>query len=195
MQIFEGTVHSGAVADQTSRSQRGADNPYDRDDDTSFVSWQHDAAAREMLAYAARCFGLRAQQGWLRRREHFPAESASVGVDRFKSAQVRWLSPEGHTLCEPDWHDPARRALTMWVCGHDAAGEPHPSQLAFGLLLNAGAEPLAFSLPEPACVQLDSADPEAPPAAHPVTSLIVQAHAACVVLAATPSAVPRSAEP
>jgi len=174
--------------DELLRSQRGHDNPYDLDDDTSWVSWRLDARAREMLGYAARCFSLRAQQGWMRRREHFPPQGAVTGA----IAQVRWLAPDGRALGELDWRDPTRRALAMWVCGHDATGAPDPSQPAFGLLLNAGAQPLAFHLPEPGCVQLDSAAPAEPPSQQAVVRLIVQSHAACVVRAATPTGSARS---
>jgi hypothetical protein len=63
------------------------------------------------------------------------------------------------------------------------------SRPALGLLLNASDQPLAFALPEPAYLRLDSAAPAEPPATHPVMTLIVQSHAACVVEAATPAAV------
>src|SRR5690606_27132895 len=67
---------------------------------------------------------------------------------------VAWLRPDATPMQEPDWHDPARRELALWIAAaaSDRIDEAGHEQAATDVLLlcNGGARTHAFRLPRPA---------------------------------------------
>ncbi len=110
--------------DEFRRTQRGNNNAWCQDNETSWVDWHllerhQDIArfAREMIAF---------------RRGH-PALSR----ERFYTeAEIQWFGPDGSV---PDWFDPAARQLACRI--HEDEG----SQLF--LMFNAGSEAVGFRVP------------------------------------------------
>jgi glycogen operon protein len=180
--------------DEMGRTQHGNNNPYGHDSEIGWVDWRLDAEQRELLRFARRCFELRRTLAVFRRREHFGG--AKVGGrpgDAAAIKDVSWLRAEGGELRDDDWNDPERRALAMWVCGHDADGRPNASLPSALLLLNGGDQPVSFRLPDAGAarswrVLLESAASTCAPsrAGGSVTgaSFVAPAHAVCLLQAA-----------
>jgi glycogen operon protein len=122
------------------RTQRGNNNAYCQDNDISWLDWQLDAGARDLLSFAAKLVALRKRHPALRRRT-YP-----------KPSDVCWLTPQGSEMSEGDWKLPFARCLGMLLLGdrlaeRDARGAPIEDDDLL-LLLNAHHEPIEFRLPD-----------------------------------------------
>lgn len=114
------------MGDELGRSQRGNNNPYCLDDETTWVDWALDTRRAALLEFARRAFALR--------REHPALRSA-----RFLAPEeLRWFGPDGAPLEEGDWQDPARKSVLAHL---KASGEE------LLLLLHAERTERAFALP------------------------------------------------
>ncbi len=165
--------------DELGRSQGGMGNPYDRDDDSSYVSWTLGARERSLLAHTQRCFALRRACNALHRDRHF-SELPLPGFPALR--EVSWLRPDGAPMQHADWTDPSARALAMVMLGHDRQGLAdgrHPTTL---VLLNAGAEPVAFQLPHHGRLRmlLDTAQPDIADS-WMASGVVVEGRALCVL--------------
>jgi glycogen operon protein len=142
--------------DELGRSQTGNNNAYCHDSPLTWTDWSGDASARRFLAFARRAAALRASQTALRR-------GAFLEGRRGETADVRWLREDGHEMIEADWNDPERRTLGMELDG------------TLLTIFNASASHVTFSVPPgPAwtCL-LDTATPDAAPAALPASAVTV----------------------
>ena len=136
-----------AAGDERWRTQRGNNNPYCLDDQTSWLDWAPSAEAGSMTAFVERLAALRAQHPALR-----PATFPTPAV-------VRWWHPTGRELTEADWHD--RQAHTLGLLVSDE----------WLLLLHAGDAGVAVTLPPAGQFSptLDSSRPDgAPVSARPL---------------------------
>ncbi len=180
--------------DELGHSQRGNNNAYGQDNETSYLRWELGPRERALLEHCRQCFALRRGLSALRRSQHFDGQPLAGSACK----DVSWIGPDGRELELEAWRDPARKALGMWVCGHDAAARPDPARPGHLLLLNAGDQPVAFRLPEAGehagfRLLLDSADPTraaGPPSGPSVT---VEAHALCLLQGG--AAAPRAERP
>ena len=112
------------AGDEWGRSQGGHDNPYDQDNEISWLDW--DAMDPALLALTRQLIALRPTVPWLMHDE-WPGEEL----------QVRWLREDGTEMTNGDWEQPrAHLALIGRRGGADAA-----------LLLNAGDQPMRFAIP------------------------------------------------
>jgi glycogen operon protein len=134
--------------DELGRTQRGNNNAYCQDNDITWVDWDLDAEARELLAFTRRVFALRLANPVFLRRSFFSGGPASSGGVR----DVTWLRPEGGEMTEPDWRSPKHRVLGMLLHGEATDEMDERGRLIQGdtvlLLMNAGARARVFTLPE-----------------------------------------------
>jgi glycogen operon protein len=135
------------AGDEIGHSQHGNNNAYCQDSELSWIHWDLDEPARELLAFTRQVFAIRAANPVLRRRGFFHGrELSGTGLK-----DVAWLRPDGQELTDLDWHDPHVHVLGMLIHGQatdekDDHGRPVIGRTLL-LLLNGGTRPRAFTLP------------------------------------------------
>jgi len=121
------------AGDEIGHSQRGNNNAYCQDNETTWLDWGRADAG--LVAYVTRLLSLRREAGPLRHAQWWPEAPPAAGA-----AALRWLAPEGHAMTPADWERGDRHALAI---AFDA-----PAPLACWLVLvNAEAGPVEFRLP------------------------------------------------
>ncbi|MCC6766847.1 MAG: glycogen debranching protein GlgX [Deltaproteobacteria bacterium] len=135
------------AGDEMHHTQHGNNNAYCQDSELSWVDWNLDQPARDLLAFTRRVFAIRAGNPVLRRRSFFHGgEISGTGLK-----DVAWLRPDGQELTEADWHHPEAHVLGMLIHGRatdekDDRGRPVVGRTLL-LLANGGTRPRAFNLP------------------------------------------------
>ena len=125
--------------DEFRRTQRGNNNAYCQDNDTSWVDWSLASRHAGLVRFVRQALALRRAHPVLR------AESF------YTSADVEWRTPDGSS---PAWNDPAAHSLGCLV--HASNGPD------LFLMFHAGLQPATFALPAAAhrwTAVLDTAHP------------------------------------
>jgi glycogen operon protein len=112
--------------DEVRRTQRGNNNAYCQDNDTSWLNWSLRHRHDDILRFTRNVLAFRRDHPVLRRETFYTSE------------EIQWFDQHGHS---PDWSDSRSRSLACLICGED---EP-----ALYLMFNAEPEPLGFTLPVP----------------------------------------------
>ena len=117
--------------DEMGRTQRGNNNPYLHDDETTWVDWRLDDDDRALLAFCREVFRLRATH---------PVLQAA------RSQQyASWLRPDGREMQRHDWKRSARTLVAAWQL---IEGAEHAGRVpALALAMNAGDDPRVVVLP------------------------------------------------
>jgi glycogen operon protein len=135
------------AGDEMGRTQKGNNNAYCQDNETSWVNWELDQLKRDLLKFAIHVFGIRRKNPVLRRRAFF--RGAPVPGDTGKD--LAWLRPEGGEMTEADWKDPKHHALGMLIHGQATDEVDERGRLISGdtllLIVNSGRSPCDFKLP------------------------------------------------
>ena len=135
--------------DEVSRTQRGNNNAYCQDNETSWVDWQ---AAREhwsLLEFTQQLSRLRRDHPVFRRRRFFKGRAIRGGGGAL--SDIAWFTPGGGEMTDTDWDRGVAHAVAVFLNG-EAISEPGPrgqrvADDSFLLLFNASAEDLTFTLP------------------------------------------------
>ena len=134
--------------DEVARTQKGNNNAYAQDNDTTWVSWELDWRQKELLAFTRRILAIRRAHPVLRRRHFF----RGAPVDLSGHKDVTWIRPDGRELTEDDWRNPEASALGMLIAGNatdEVNDRGHPVHDDTLLLIVSNAESdVAFQLPE-----------------------------------------------
>ncbi|MEO5732884.1 MAG: glycogen debranching protein GlgX [Rubrivivax sp.] len=116
-----------AAGDELGHKQRGNNNPYCQDNDTTWIDWS--AADPDLLEFTVRLLRLRSRQ-LPRGPRWFTGVAMADG-----RADLAWLRSDGQPMAATDWQNPHGCSLQAW----------------FGsgllLLINAASAPTRFSLP------------------------------------------------
>jgi glycogen operon protein len=125
--------------DEFRRSQRGNNNAYCQDNDTSWVDWSLLQRNNEIFRFARGVLALRRAHPVLR-REAF-----------YTDAEIQWFNPGGN---RPDWFDPRVKWLACLIRGQNGPD--------LYLMFNADNVRIAFVLPPPPrpgpwCLAVDTA--------------------------------------
>jgi (1->4)-alpha-D-glucan 1-alpha-D-glucosylmutase len=133
--------------DEIGRTQRGNNNAYCQDNETSWLDWHLDGPRRELLAFTRHLVALRRQHPALQRDQFFRGREI-----RGASAPDRiWLRHDGQPMTDADWTNPATSSLAMLTAGSrlevvDESGAPlKDDDLLF--MLNASPVDLEFRIP------------------------------------------------
>jgi isoamylase len=101
------------AGDEMGRTQRGNNNVYCQDNETSWLDWEN--ADAELLDYTRHLIALRAGQPVLRRQRFFAGQ---VGRGQ-RRKDVVWLDEHGVEMTEAQWDDESRRSLGMLLNGDE----------------------------------------------------------------------------
>jgi glycogen operon protein len=121
------------AGDEFGRTQRGNNNAYAQDNETTWLDW----AGRdgELEGFVSRLAEIRNALPVLRDTAFLSGQSVEAGF-----ADVEWLKESGEPLTEADWHDPDRRRLTMLLA--DDAGR------RVAVVINGDRRSSVMTLPE-----------------------------------------------
>nr|WP_207186692.1 glycogen debranching protein GlgX [Phaeovulum veldkampii] len=169
------------AGDEIGHSQRGNNNAYAQDNDTTWLDWA--AADPDLVAFVARLTALRRAHPVLRQRRFL--HSGLRAEDGLRD--LVWRLPSGEEPKGPDWHAPGICCLGAEL--RVAAAAPCWGAAAAFLVLNPGG-PTIMRLPEGRWrMMLDSADPLAPEAEFAAAETPVAAQSVQLFIAAAPEPV------
>ncbi len=119
------------AGDEIFRTQRGNNNAYVKDDETSWLDWDLGADAKEILEFSRAVISLRKNSPFSRRANFFRGGEAGVAKD------ITWFRPDGREMSGDDW-SAGTTALGAWI----SSGSEDVV-----VLTNATALDLTFSFP------------------------------------------------
>jgi glycogen operon protein len=134
--------------DEIGRTQRGNNNAYCQDNETTWLDWELSRSQRELLEFTRRVFALRRSNPVFWRRHFFVGDPAHPrGVK-----DVTWIRPDGEEMTRAHWHDPECRVLGALLPGDasdqvDERGRPYHGDTLL-VLMNGGSRARYFQLPE-----------------------------------------------
>jgi isoamylase len=132
-------------ADELGRTQRGNNNAYCQDNETSWYPWP--SVDKDLLEFCRRLVAFREAHPVLRRRRWFhrrPIHGAA-------GADIAWFTSDGQQIPEEHWDAVNARSLTVLLSGKNIPnpnlrGEPVADD-TFCILFNAHIETVVFTLP------------------------------------------------
>jgi glycogen operon protein len=133
--------------DELGRTQRGNNNAYCQDNETSWYAWNLTPGRQEFLRFVQRLIALRKQHPVLRRRKFFQGRHLRGSAIK----DLSWFSPDGREMTDDEWSAESVRSLGVRLAGDaidetDAEGRPIRGDTLL-ILLNAHHEPVPFVLP------------------------------------------------
>ena len=133
--------------DELARSQRGNNNAYCQDNETTWLDWTLDDRRRDLLDFARRVLAIRREHPLLRRRTFPSGKGGAPDLPK----DLAWIRPDGQEMAAADWQAADRFALGMLVNGDASTERDHRNEPLCGdttlLLINSGAEAVRFTLP------------------------------------------------
>ncbi len=131
--------------DEMGRTQRGNNNAYCQDNETSWFDWEHTDG--ELVAFTHRLIELRRRHPVFRRREYFQGR-ALHGTD---AEDVAWFGTDGTEMSDEDWGEGYAKSMAVFLNGNaisspDDRGNPVVDD-SFLVLFHAHHEPQTFTMP------------------------------------------------
>jgi isoamylase len=123
------------AGDEVARSQSGDNNPYDQDNELSWLDWTLAEENADILRFFRELIALRQRQANLRRRTFLTGAQTRRGLP-----DVQW---HGLELGAPEWDVPWARTLAFTL----AAGDPAETEADLHVMLNMDAAAHAFAVP------------------------------------------------
>jgi len=138
-----------AHGDEMGRTQQGNNNVYCQDNELSWMDWDLDEAAAELLEFTRQVVTLRQQHPVFRRRRFLKGDADHGGESDL--GDIAWFTPTGEHMSEEHWSNGYARSVLVFLNG-EAIIEPDPRgeriiDDSFLVLFNAHHEALGFTLP------------------------------------------------
>lgn len=126
------------MGDELGRTQRGNNNAYCQDNETSWLDWSSIGDRDQaFLAFTAKLIDLRKRLALLRQTHFLHGEEISSDG----SKDVAWLRPDGAAMTPDDWNNGLSKSIGLMLCGE--------SDQPLLILTNAQSEELSFKLAVP----------------------------------------------
>ncbi|GMA40464.1 glycogen debranching protein GlgX [Mobilicoccus caccae] len=103
------------AGDEFGRTQRGNNNAYCQDNETSWLDWERQPSRQDLLDTTRFLLRLRREHPVLRQGSFFTS-SPELGDER---ADVHWYGRYGEEMTAASWEDPRCRVLQMQLIGDD----------------------------------------------------------------------------
>ncbi|MHB1928478.1 MAG: glycogen debranching protein GlgX [Acidimicrobiales bacterium] len=137
--------------DELGRSQRGNNNGYCQDNESSWYDWA--AVDEDLIAWTQALITLRRSHPVFRRRRFFQGRSVRGSGGRGQLPDIGWFRPDGGEMTDTDWRVGYAKSLGVFLNGQaipdpDDLGRPVVDD-SFYLLFNAWEQQLGFTLPGP----------------------------------------------
>ncbi|MGN6160268.1 MAG: glycogen debranching protein GlgX, partial [Marmoricola sp.] len=140
------------AGDERGRTQRGNNNAFCQDNETSWVDW-HDEEWLDLHETVRTALAIRRQHPALRQRHWFEGRPTAEGGPK----DLAWIHPTGREMTEDDWHDELLHVIGMFVSGSPLrAPGPRGETLhdtSFLLWLNGSGHECECTLPKNDWVQ------------------------------------------
>jgi isoamylase len=133
--------------DELGRTQRGNNNAYCQDNELSWMNWDLDVDAKELIDFVGRLVKVRKSHPIFCRRHFFQGRAIKgVGIK-----DITWLTPDGREMTDQEWNQSFARSLGVYLAGaalgeDDQQGRPLQDD-DFILLINSHDEAIPFLLP------------------------------------------------
>ena len=135
--------------DELGRTQRGNNNAYCQDNETSWFDWDLTVADREMLAFVRQIIRFRLRHPVLRRRRFLRGRRRSDSAAK----DLSWFDPSAREMTAASWNETAVKCLGACLSGEAIAEtDEHGERIGDDtllILLNAHDHPVPFTLPHP----------------------------------------------
>ncbi|MCF6379663.1 glycogen debranching protein GlgX [Nocardioides KLBMP 9356] len=145
---FSSGVPMLTAGDERGRTQRGNNNAYVQDNETSWIDWRPDDAWLDVYEITKTALRLRREHPALRQRHWFEGRPTMRGGIK----DLVWLHPDGREMSTADWHDDSCRTVGMFLNGGPLRYPgPRGEQVrdrSFVIWLNAGVEDVKLTLPD-----------------------------------------------
>jgi isoamylase len=154
------------AGDEMGNTQKGNNNGYCQDNETTWINWNLNDSQREMLDYTRHLVRLYFSQPVLQRRRFFHGEK----LEGSAIPDILWLDPNGKEMTEEGWQAPFVRCLGVQLYGNhvdvNEHGEPINGDTLLILFNGDQKIDIPFELPAFDTIShwqrlLDSADPKA----------------------------------
>ena len=134
------------AGDEFGRTQEGNNNAYCQDNDISWVDWEHDDAAKSLIAFVGKVARIRRIFPILR-RERFLTGVYNEALD---IKELTWLTPAGVEIADANWEEAGAKCVGLVL-----DGRAQPSGIkrrgidrTLLLVLNAHHDLVGFTLPQ-----------------------------------------------
>jgi glycogen operon protein len=135
------------AGDELGRTQRGNNNAYCQDNETSWLDWSLREPNEALIAFVQKLSQLRRGHPALRRRSFFQGRRI-IGPD---IKDIVWLNPDGHEMSDTEWDQSFVRCLGMILAGRALEEQNERGRVLVDddllVLLNAHHESIPFALP------------------------------------------------
>ena len=134
-----------SAGDELNRTQKGNNNAYCQDNEISWLNWNLNNEAQDLLAFTQRVLKIQHRYKVLQRQKFFQ------GTPIHGHADLVWLSGNGEPMNDADWHHPNRQQIGLLLNGEAIDESDEFGQRIEGdsllILLNASHKDLDFVLP------------------------------------------------
>ncbi|HLI84392.1 MAG TPA: glycogen debranching protein GlgX [Bryobacteraceae bacterium] len=142
--------------DEIGRTQKGNNNAYAQDNETSWFDWNLNDRAKSLLEFTQQLVKLRLDHPNLHRRKFFQDRPISPAtperrVNGKTEKDLTWLRPDGGEMTEEEWHAGWVRCIGFKLSGRtledvNGVGEPIRDE-TYLIMFNPHHEPIQFYMP------------------------------------------------
>ena len=146
--FFSQGVRMLLSGDEIGHSRQGNNNAYCQDNPVSWLEWDLDDAATDLLLFTRELAAIVRANPVLRRRNFFTGRALLPGAMR----DVTWVRPDGQEMTDREWSDPNTCTIGMLLAGRAVDDVDERGRRVYGdtllLLLNGGTRSWLYVMPQ-----------------------------------------------